>query len=206
MSLYYKTVRGFTLLELLLVLMCMAAIISWSIHHYQQIQRRQQTLLIESDIKSWQRTLDSYFHVTGCDAAGVFSNSAGSLTPNCNILQQYGDIVCSRLPLVTEYAAQIIKTDQNTAGNPAKPIYELEIRATFMGSLTAGQMTWYQQQLSAKGAVGNVLAWDSLPANSDVQSGDKSWVLNGAGAFFRASENEQGTSATPDDSGSFCAQ
>jgi prepilin-type N-terminal cleavage/methylation domain-containing protein len=197
---------GFTLLELLLVLVCMGAIISWSMHHYQQKQRRTQTLQIESDIKSLQRALDIYFHATGCKQNGEFAQAAGNI--NCQDLRQYGDVVCSRPPFIEQYAAKLIDTGQTTHGLTPKPVYQLEIQAILSANLSDKQATWFQQQLAAKaGAQNNILIWDSLPTNSYVQAGDNSWILNGAGAYFRASQNENGTggAAMPELSGSFCA-
>lgn len=206
----YSGNDGFSLIELLLVLVCMAAIIAWSMHHYQQDQRRSETLQVQSDIKSLQRALDTYFHAVGCDNTGAFANSSGAVTVpvDCETLKSYGDVVCVRPPLVSQYAAQLIKTDQTTTSIPAKPIYQLEVQAVMASNLTANQIIWYQQQLQAKAnPAGSTLIWDSLPTNSNVQFGDKSWILNGAGSFFRATENQRGSGgATPPEySGSFCA-
>ena len=197
--------RGFSLLEVLLVLVCMAAIISWSMHHYQLHQRRAQTLQIESDIKSLQRALDTYFHVTGCEQNGNF---AAPLTVACQTLQQYdNDVVCSRPPLILGYQPQVVNTGQTTTGDPSKPIYQLRVQAVIMQDLPLGQVNWYRQQLQAKSENGSyTLTWDSLPSNSYVQLGDKSWILNGSSAFFRATENQRIPSTTPPaNSGSFCA-
>ena len=199
--------RGFSLLELLLVLVCMAAIIAWAMHHYQVYQRREQTAQVQSDIKSLQRALDTYFHVTGCDQNGNFATAAA--TVSCTTLQQYdNNLVCSRPPIVAQYSAKIIETDQKTNDSPAKPIYQLEVQAALSSNLSAGQIAWYQQQLRAQsGSVTNILAWDSLPSNSYVQLGDQSWILNGAGQFFRSTETRRGNGGVtpPEYSGSFCA-
>lgn len=202
--------KGFSLLELLLVLVCMAAIISWSLHNYKVRQRRAQTLQVQSDIKSLQRALDNYFHITGCDDTGVFAgSSANSIEVSCETLQQYGNnIACSRAPLAVQYSAKIIKTDQVTTGTPPKPVYQLEVLAEMPSNFTGDQITWFQQELQAKTNVeGQTLVWDSLPTNSYVQLGDGSWILNGAGAFFRATENNRGSggATSPQFSGSFCA-
>lgn len=196
---------GFSLIELLLVLVCMAAIVSWAMHHYQTKERRAQTLQVESDIKTWQRALDSYFHITGCDNRGNFS---GSLTPNCQTLQSISsDVVCSRSPLVAQYNAIIIETDQKTTGTVQKPVYQLEVQATLAATLSPGQISWYQAELQAKPTTDNHLVWDALPTNSSVQAGDNFYILNGAGAAFRATENQNGAGgeAQPQSSGSFCA-
>jgi type II secretory pathway pseudopilin PulG len=201
-----SSVSGFTLLELLLVLMCMAAIISWTMHHYQQKQRRVQTLQIETDVKSLQRAFDIYFHATGCNQNGQFANSVGNVS--CQALQQYGNVVCARAPLVEQYTATITDTGQTTQDTVAKPIYRLEIQAIMASSLTEQQVAWFQQTLAAKtGSVTHTLIWNSLPTNSYVQAGDNSWVLNGAGAFFRATQNRNsaGDGTLPEFSGSFCA-
>jgi prepilin-type N-terminal cleavage/methylation domain-containing protein len=199
--------RGFSLLELLLVLVCMAAIISWAMHHYQVDQRREQTAQVQSDIKSLQRALDTYFHVTGCDQNGNFATTA--LTVSCTTLQQYdSDLVCSRAPIVVQYSAKMIETDQKTNSIPPKPIYQLEVQAELSSKLSSGQVAWYQQQLRAQsGNVTSTLVWDSLPSNSYVQLGDQSWILNGAGAFFRKTETQRGNGGVtpPQYSGSFCA-
>lgn len=199
--------QGFSLLELLLVLVCIAAIVSWSIHHYQQQQRRAQTAQVLSDVKTSQRALDTYFHTQGCDQNGIFVNASSQVPVSCEKLQQMdSNVVCSRSPLVDQYIATIIKTDQTTAGAPPnKPIYRLVLQAAMNLELTPNQITWYQQELAAESSLGSNLTWNSLPTNSYVQVGDNAWILNGAGAFFRATENQRPPGNLPTYSGSFCA-
>jgi hypothetical protein len=202
-----KKIGGISILELLLVLMCAAAIISWSINRYQIHQQRSRTLQIESDIKTFQRALDTYFHIQGCNSAGVFKNS--TLEVSCEDLQQYSDnLVCSRAPWVTQYAGLIIKTDDVTKATPPKPIYQLQIQALLSDKISTGQQQWLQQQLQAKNNENSgILYWDSLPTNSYVQQGDNNWILNGDGSFFRATENTRGATGMnmAEYSGSYCA-
>ena len=199
--------NGFSLLELLLVLVCIAAIISWSMHHYQIRERRAQTSQIESDIKTLQRALDTYFHQTGCSQNGVFANE--SLDVDCDTQLTGDDVVCSRPPLVNKYITRIYKTDQTTADPSNKPIYQLRVIADLSSSgLSADQVAWYQQQLRAKsGASDSELEWDSLPTNTNVQPGDQLWILSASGAYFRAIQNQQGAGGVtpPQYSGSYCA-
>jgi type II secretory pathway pseudopilin PulG len=201
--------NGFSLLEVLLVLVCMAAIISWTMHHYQLHERRAETLQIGSEVKSLQRALDTYFHTQGCDDQGIFQNSTtDNIVVPCETLQPYGEnIACSHQRLILQYTAQIIKTDQVTKDTPHRPIYQLQIQAVLDRNLTSQEVTWYQQQLQAQQNTGYNLTWISLPTNSYVQMGDESWILNGAGAFFRAVENNRGAmgETPPKYSGSFCA-
>lgn len=198
---------GFSLLELLLVLVGIAAIASWTMHHYQIKQRRTQTLQIQSDIKTLQRALDSYFHITGCDQKGNFANSSSEVS--CADLQKIDNqVMCARPPLVSQYTAQIILTDQVTADSQAKPIYKLKVQAKMNASFTADEIDWFNQELRGQtGALEDTLTWQSLPSNSYVQMGDESWVLNGASSFFRATENQRGSGGepAPQYSGSFCA-
>lgn len=196
---------GFTLLETLLVLVCMAAIISWSMHHYQLKQRRVQTLQIESDVKSLRQALDVYFHAAGCKQNGEFSNQVGEIS--CQELQAFGEVVCSRAPVVAQYTAKLIDTKQTTQGPTLKPVYQLEIQAQISPTLNSKQVALLRQQLVAEAGSGNTLIWDSLPSNSAGKSGDNTWVLDGAGAFFRAAQNQNGADGAPmpEFSGSFCA-
>lgn len=198
--------HGFSLLEILLVLVCMATIIAWSMHHFQQQQRRIEMIQIQSDIKSLQRALNNYFHNMGCDAQGKFANT--SLEISCQTLQQSGaDIVCERPPLVKQYSARLILTDQKTQGTQPKLIYQLQVQAN-MAHSTSSELDWYIQELKAsQTSRDNILYWDSMPSNSYVELGDNTWVLAGAGAAFRAKANETGagSSPAPQYSGSYCA-
>ncbi len=198
---------GFSLLEILLVLVCMAAIITWSMHHFQQKQRRTQMIQIQSDIKSLQRALNSYFHNIGCDAQGKYANN--SLEVSCQTLQQSGaDVVCDRPPLVKQYSSRIILTNQKTQDTPPKFMYRLQVQADMNAHSTASEIAWYIQELKASSAsANNSLFWDGIPSNSYVDLGDNSWILAGAGASFRAKANENGagSSPLPQFSGSFCA-
>ncbi|MBS0349621.1 MAG: hypothetical protein JSR33_00300 [Proteobacteria bacterium] len=198
---------GISILELLLVLMCAAAIISWSINRYQIHQQRSQTIQMETDIKVLQRALDTYFHIQGCNNLGIFKNTL--LEVSCKDLQEYSkEVVCSRSPWVTAYASKIIKTDDMTQTSPPKPIYQLQIQAVLSSQVSSGQQQWLQQQLKAKESDDErMLYWDSLPTNSYVQQGDSNWILNGDSSFFRAVENSRGAAGVimAEYSGSYCA-
>lgn len=200
--------RGYTLLELLLVLVCFAAIAAWTINHYQQKVRRSQTLQVSSDVKSLQRALDSYFHVVGCKPQnGEF---AQSLTVDCaSQLQANYSVVCERQPLITNYIAKVIDTGKMTQDKKyPKHIYQLLIQAKMDGQLTQEQMQWYAQTLGATvdNADSNSLNWVSVPSNSYVQLGDNNWILSGANNVFRATENSRTyNAAKTDSSGSLCA-
>jgi type II secretory pathway pseudopilin PulG len=199
--------NGFSLLEILLVLVCMAAIITWSMHHFQQKQRRTQMIQIQSDVKSLQRAVNDYFHNTGCDSKGKYAND--SLEISCQSLQQSGaDIVCDRPPLVKQYSSRLILTDQKTQDNQPKFIYRLQVQADMNSHSTPSEIAWYIKELKANSSSGNnTLYWNSLPSNSYVELGDNAWILAGAGASFRARANENGAGSSPPPqySGSNCA-
>lgn len=185
----------------------MATIITWSMHHFQQKQRRTQMIQIQSDVKSLQLALNSYFHNIGCDIQGKYADN--SLEISCQTLQQSGiDVVCDRPPLVKQYSGRLILTDQKTQDAQPKLIYRLQIQADMDSSATVSEIAWYIQELKASSeSANNTLYWDSLPSNSYVELGDNSWILAGAGASFRAKANENGSGSTPAPkySGSFCA-
>ncbi len=203
-----KQKAAFTLLELLLVLICVAAIASWSIHHYQQKVRRAQTLQILSDVKSLQRALDSYFHNVGCKPdSGQFVQN---LIVDCEAkLKTKYPVVCERLPLVVNYITKVIDTGKMTQDkNNPKHIYQLEVQAVMDSNLTADQMKWYGQILNATEETSETqtLSWISFPANSYVQLGDNNWILAGASNVFRATENSRTfNAANTASSGSLCA-
>ncbi len=192
------------MLELLLVLVCIAAISSWAMHHYKVRQRRAQTEQVQSDVKSLQLALDNYYHTTGCSILGGF---AGSTAINCQSLQSGNSVVCSRPPLVTEYQTAITKSEFATTGPHPKPIYRLQVRAVMnTDQLSAGQIAWYQQQLHASAnSKSDTLIWESLPSSSYVQLGDGTWVLNASNNFFRFTETERsGNLLNAPNAGSFC--
>ncbi len=200
--------RGYTLLEVLLVLVCFAAIAAWTINHYQQKVRRSQSLQVSSDVKSLQRALDSYFHVVGCKPQmGEF---AQSLTVDCvSQLQASYPVVCERPPLIASYAAKVIDTGKMTEDKKyPKHIYQLQIQANMDGQFTKEQMQWYAQSLGATVGNGdsNTLNWLSVPSNSYVQLGDNNWILSGASNVFRTTENNRTFNAAQTNaSGSLCA-
>ncbi len=192
------------MLELLLVLVCIAAISSWAMHHYKIRQRRAQTEQVQSDVKSLQLALDNYFHTTGCAIEGRFT---GSFAINCQSLQSGNSVVCSRPPLVTEYQTAILKSQNATAGPNPKPIYRLQVRAVMNTDLlSAGQIAWYQQKLRASAnSKSDTLIWESLPSSSYVQLGDGTWVLNASNNFFRSTEiKRSGNLLNAPSAGSFC--
>ena len=61
---------GFTLVELLMVLLGIAVILSLSIHRYRNYQRRIELAGVKSDIVSIQQALNRYYHTIGCYSDG----------------------------------------------------------------------------------------------------------------------------------------
>ncbi len=197
--------QAFTLVELLLVLVCIAIITLWSTHRYQLYQRRTQVLQIQTDLLAWRHAANTYFHAHGCDRDGSFFQLG---VVNCEQLQQVYPLKCNRPPLVVSYLAKIKDTGRKTADNHGeKPIYAIEIRAAMSSKVKPDEIVWYQKQLHADMSkpIDNTLIWSSLPSNSYVEFSNSSWVLDGAGKVFRSGENykliNNLTGAT---AGSFC--
>jgi len=188
----------------MMVLVGIAIILLFSIHRYRDYQRRIQIAGVKNDVARVQQALNSYYHTEGCRTDGHF---AGDKAPSIGDL---GLALRGRPPLVPlgemSYTASIEDTKEQTSSE--KPVYALQVTATFNSAYSSERMRWYQKRLGAERVSGHTLIWTSLPSNTALAPGTKLWVMKSEGELFRQMENklrqEQATTH-PDISPSYCA-
>lgn len=179
--------RGVTLVEMLMVLVGIAVILSLSIHRYRDYQRHIQLAGVKNDIASIQEAANRYYHITGCHSDGSF---AGDSSPS---MKDLGLQLDGRPPIVpfggNSYSAKIVETNEPTTNN--KPVYALQVRATLNTAYSDKRMSWYQKRFSAENVEGHTLLWTTLPSNTASEPGTKLWVMKAEGEQFRKAENEK---------------
>lgn len=165
-----KLQKGLTLLETLLVLVVIAAIITFSINRFRAYQRRIETVAIKNDIATLKQHLNVYFHEQGCySGKGKF---AGKSKPSLTDINFNHD---QHEPVISQYAVKIVKASIHTMNNNNKSyknVYHLEVKATLNSSLSQSRQKWYQQEFGASTLQKGELTWIMLP-KSNV--GEAAW-------------------------------
>lgn len=180
--------KGFTFIELLLVLAIMAAIAIMSFRGYIEYQRQTQINAVKSDVNILMQAIHRYYRICGCD-------QHGNLNANCHLSP---DIINdlnlplnyeSRLPIVDHYAVAIVDTGSRTKEN--KPVYTLRVFADLNSNYSKSLIDWYRLRLGAstKGATNsNEITWTTLADIRINQLDDPLWVMEKSLSDFRRDE------------------
>ena len=198
-----KRLQAVTLLELLMVLVVVAAISTLFYRHYLSLQQQTQVAGVQSDVRYIMQALNRYYQHIGCAPDGDFP--VDKLQPSLAELglpAQYQ----SRPPLITAYKVAILPTGAYTAEPQHKEIYELDVFAVLNSAFSSAQQRWYTHVLNAAGIQGGELYWSSLPNNNVSAAGSKLWVLGGGRQVFRWYENDDTIQSASTLSSAYCAQ
>ncbi len=181
--------RGFTLLEVLLVLAISGVLLTVSIRGYRQYQQEGQLAQVRSDLSLLYAGLSQYYFNTGCNSVSVASAAGefkGDLTPNVSALPlpMFGEALPqSRGPIVQKYEVAIIDTGEKTTAE--KHIYQLQVTAKISRDALLGAGK-YAQLLRAGSRNGRRLRWTMLPNARPVESSGPLWLLDATRDGFRA--------------------
>lgn len=191
--------KGFTLLELLMVLMVAAIITVLGVRQYKLMNRRATDAAIQKDVNVITHALDRYFHMVGCSKEGVFpvSSRNPSIT-DLGLSARYE----RRLPTVTEYKTEIIDTGQQTKDH--KPIYKLQVTAEFGVNISHTELSWLAKHFNVTAIDQRTLIWQSLPVSLQTKDGNPLWILAGTRRKFRHMETHSFVQQ-PTTSGAYCA-
>lgn len=147
--------NGFSLLELMLVLVLIAVILIVGIGRYQLYRR-------EKDIAALQQNIDMLFLALNTDYR---INCRASSTYKPNISNLKFNFIDTRLaPSIANYAVNASQIGTTTASN--KPIYQLSVSVTLPPNTPIDTMSFYQQKLNATTFSGTTLTWTRLPSYS----------------------------------------
>jgi len=179
-----KRVVGLTILELLLVLIIAATIITVSLRRYWMIQWPEQVAGVQSDVATIMMALNQYFQNTGCRMDGTFNSN--NLSPT---LTDLGLKKMKRPPLVQSYETKIVDSGQRI--DKTKPLYLLEVIANLSSGLNEAKIDGLKNRLNAKRKA-DQLIWSNLPAQALADTGNPIWILQTSSRKFKREQVQAG--------------
>ncbi len=170
--------RGFTLLELLLVIAVISGILLLSINRYNQYQKTMTVATIKADIANCFQALNLYYHSQIC-VNGIFPTINQDLLPVLS--GQYLSTPLIQSSLIDHYQALIVDSGQKTTDN--RPVYQLMVKAYFVND---ANLSIYQASLGALINVNDPSLYWSMGVNASVASTRTPlWILTGSLANFK---------------------
>ncbi len=177
--------KGYTVLELLFVIVLIAIMLVFSLSRYARYLASTQNQLIKNDILTLQMALQDYFHEVGCNASGEFM---GRLNPDLQADLHLNARDQNRLPNIVNYSAYITKKAIQT--DYQKPLYNLGIIAQFNTNLSNLSLDEYAKTLGATGQTGHELFWEISPLQSLLLP-QGLWIMRFSRDLFRQQENQK---------------
>ena len=177
--------KGYTLLELLLVLVVIAGISLMSINQYQRYREQTDIAAVKSDVLLIQQALNRYFHRQLC--TGVSGTYQGNLIPAIVSDLGLSASYLQREPIVSVYSVKVKDSGFTTAKQ--KKIYVLEVSAVLDPSLSLQRQTWFEHVLQAGELKEGKLIWISLPNALALSPHRVFWAMSGEQQLFREMQN-----------------
>ena len=182
-------VRGFMVVEIMLVIVIAAIIILLGLQYYRSYNSAMKLNLVTNDVATIRESLNRFYDAIPCNSNGVLQADL-----NVDVIAQL-DIpspLTLRLPYIESYHAMIMNSGAMT--DQQKPEYMLAVSAninpryeSIMSTLaSAWQATHY---------VGTIMYWNSLSNNTTTDPGSDLWDLNVSNAAFRNLKNSASLSA-----------
>ena len=175
--------KGFTLLELVLVLLIAASIIFLGVERYQTYQRNKDIQALQQNINLIFQALNNYYH-SNCKASQTFTVNISNLP--VNVLANLNKTNLAS-PSSYQVSATLIGSTQQTQ----KPIYKLSVSATL--NVPSSTIDLYQRMLNASSSSGTTLTWVKLPSYTIPTTSSGLWIMNtGLRAFKENTTSAQG--------------
>ncbi len=156
---------GFSLLELLLVLIVAAGIILLGYNRYQLYQQQRNIAAISENIDLLLEATNIYYHIN-CRADTSFQVTADDLK-KAGLFPNLSDV-----GIATNYQVGALNIGKTTT--TSKPIYQLLAEVTL--NVPGNLFPWYLQRLNATEVVGNTLIWHRLPNYSIRSTESGLWI------------------------------
>ncbi len=177
--------KGFSLLELLLVIVVIAGILLIGLRRYWIYQEEVNYYGISSDETELMLALDRHFESVGCFRNGIYAST--DLEPKISDL---GDPNLkdgmSRPPVVDAYHVKIENTSQMMGG---KPIYELLVMADMNKHFSTKKIVALANLFNAR-YENNHLIWKNFPGQGLAEEGNEIWILQASANEFRREQNK----------------
>lgn len=190
-----KQLRGFNLLELLLVLLIIAGVMLAAISRYQAYRNEQQVKAIETNVAViMQAFFDNYR-----------ANCNGTVDPPYKLPPLYrvgnnGGLILPtqliRTPLVKDYG--IYTNCFAQVGTGAKPYCVLYVTATL--DINPNKSELYKNMLHAdyvEPAAPDRMTWLLLPSQAPKQMSSKMWIAESGGRYFKRMVESQNSAVVP---------
>lgn len=194
--------KGFSVLELLLVLIVITGILLIGLRRYWIYHERVNLYGISSDETRIMLALNRYFQSVGCTREGYFHST--HLEP---ALSDLGDpelkTGMGRAAVVEKYRVQIKDSGQRAG---IKPIYELRVIADMDKKLEMKKVQGLANLFNAR-VENQELVWTNLPGEGLAEKGNPVWILQASATQFRSRQNSLPSSldvSLPEISPSYC--
>jgi prepilin-type N-terminal cleavage/methylation domain-containing protein len=171
-----SSIKGYTLIEMLLVTVIAAVCITLGVRYYLYCQQQQYMQQLIFKVQSLQLALDAYMHQVGCNQAGIFPDA--KMNPSISdldTLSQYAKKTLLPDKFISSYGLKIITLPAATD----KPLYQLQVIADLHPTVTDGVASWLAKKLDAQQAIDNShhLIWGYIPGVLMARSSDNFWGL-----------------------------
>lgn len=172
--------RGVTMVELLMVIVLAAVIMTAGLRLFKSYQTRLQWQFIQRDITIIKEVLNTYYETLPCNRKGELQGPV-----NQDLIDQLPldpPSLVARLPMVQHYRAYIRQTNERTQQD--RPVYQLEVVAVLASAYHA-QIPGLAKQFNATSHTAKQLIWVALPRQSQVSGAEGLWVMQGEQAQFQ---------------------
>lgn len=198
--------KGVTLLELLLVLIIIAAISLLAINRYQLYRQEKDIAALKQNVDILFQTTNIFYHVCCSASQGLKSQPAYCGGPSPDKQFHVDKNALKQMLGINDLTAILIKTSLATSENnydvnatyqgqteqTQKPIYQLSVSAILNAPQTV--MAWYQQMLNASLISTNnplQLVWTKFPSYTLPSVSSNLWIMSSGLREFKESATQQ---------------
>ena len=185
-----KQQQGFSLIELLLVLVVMVSILLAGYHRYQQYIIKKDLAIVRQNVAMLFNSLDAYYAQLVSNAKPLPCTQGVISVSKAELLQQslWPQLLSSNLAAVTDYGVSSnqtpIEIKELTSNEACHYTHQLIVTVYLDPSIT--NLSWYASMLEAKVENGK-LQWTKMPGYTYTRSGMGSdlWIMGGELAVFK---------------------
>ena len=183
--------RGFSMLEMLLVIAIIASVLLFSLNRYYYYQRISEAAILQSRILLLQQKLEQYFHNAGCYNDGHFS---GNFNPALSVVVGEAKEQFLSSATVSRYTVEI--KDSGRINKQKLPIYYLSIKVDFNPTVSLKKIQWYSVRLKANFLLGRQLVLQNMIGQKTLERSNSLWIMSSSRDTFRLREQQRSKEKT----------